>query len=291
MIYRRRATALHAARPAAVLGWSLALVIAVIVCPQPYALLVLAALIPAVAAAAQVASPVLKATAIAVPLSLLWVLITGLLLRDGLTVVWRLGDWPLLGSVDITLEAIVQGCVLALRGLVVLQIGMLASAVADPDRLLHSMQRVTPRAGMTGALALRLAPALAADGRRYADGLRCRADDAHLDARGRGLVLSATVGRAIDRADQVASILELRGLRDSSRMRRLPEPWSRHDVALIVSAFFVLVGAIAARAAGLFDVQFFPSIELSPALPAIAWAVATVAVATLPLAARKGIQR
>lgn len=292
MIYARRSTAIHAARPGAALLWAAALTLAVIICPHPAALLVLCAGTPLIARAAQVQRPVLLATAFAIPFGLLWVITNGLLVRDGLTVVARLGEVPPFGQVDITAEALAQGAVLALRGLATLQIGLLVSACVDPDRLLIGVRRLAPRAGLTGAVALRLAPALADDGRRYADGLRCRADGGDLGGRERLLVMSATVGRAIDRADQVAAILELRGLRDSGRLAAPAQRRrrSRHDLALAASAAGVLALTIGAALGGLVDYATYPTFAAAPALPAALWAGAVLLVAAAPLAARKGTE-
>lgn len=291
MIYARRHTAVHAARPAAAVLWASALTLAVIVCPHPAALVVLCVGTPLLAWAAQVPRPVLIATAFSVPFALLWVVMNGLLVRDGLTVVARLGDVPPFGQIDITAEALAQGSVLALRGIATLQIGLLVSACLDPDRLLIGVRRIAPRAGLTGAVALRLAPALADDGRRYADGLRCRADGGDLGGRERLLVMSATVGRAIDRADQVAAILELRGLRHAGRAsagRRAP--WSRHDLTLTLSALIVVALSVGAALSGLVRFETYPTFETAAALPAAGWAVVVLLAAGAPLLARKGTE-
>lgn len=291
MIYTRRSTAIHAARPAAAVLWASALTLAVIVCPHPAALVVLCIGTPLLAWAAKVPRPVLLATAFAVPFGLLWVVMNGLLVRDGLTVVARLGALPPFGQIDITAEALAQGAVLALRGIATLQIGLLVSACVDPDRLLLGVRRIAPRAGLTGAVALRLAPALADDGRRYADGLRCRADGGDLGGRERLLVMSATVGRAIDRADQVAAILELRGLRDAGRVTTSRRArWSRHDFTLTLSAIVVAALAIAGALTGAVAFETYPTFDVAPAWPAAAWAAALLLAAGAPLLARKGTE-
>jgi energy-coupling factor transport system permease protein len=292
VIYQRQSTALHAARPGAAILWASALTLAVVACPHPAALVVLCCGLPLLARAAKVPRPVLLASAFALPFGLLWVLTNGLLVRDGLTVVLRLGGIPPFGEIDITAEALAQGAILALRGLATLQIGLLLSACVDPDRLLLGVRRIAPRAGLTGAVAMRLAPALADDGRRYADGLRCRADGGDLGGRERLLVMSATVGRAIDRADQVAAILELRGLRGSGAASApaARAPWSRHDLALVASAIAVTAATIAASIAGLIAFEAYPTFSAADAGPAGLWAVAVIVLASAPLLARKGTE-
>lgn len=292
MIYSRQRTALHAARPASTVAWASALTAAAIVCAHPVALLVLAAGLPLIAWWARVPRPVLIGTSFALPFGLIWILTNGLLVREGLTVVARLGSWGVLGQVDVTLEALVAGSILVLRALVALQIGLLLSACVDPDRLLLGVRRIAPRAGLTGAVALRLAPALADDGRRYADGLRCRADGGNLGGRERMLVMSATVGRAIDRADQVAAVLELRGLRGSGRLapaaaRRRA---SRHDLSVALSAALIFGLVAGGVLAGLLSARTYPELEFAAAAPAALWALAILVVAAAPLLARKGTE-
>ncbi len=294
MIYARRSTALHAARPAVTIAWAAALTFAVIACPHPAALAVLAVGVPAIAWRAQVPRPVLIASAIAVPFGLLWVLTNMLLVRDGLTVIARLGELPPLGQLDITLEATVLGATLALRALVALQAGILLSSVVDPDRLLVGLRRIAPRAGLTGALALRLAPALADAGRRYAEGLRQRADGGNLGGRERVLVLSATVGRAIDRAATVSSVLELRGMSGAGRVPRAAartrRRWSRHDWSTAASALAILALTVAALAQDVVRFETYPQISSAAAGPAALWALAVVAVAAAPLLATRGTE-
>lgn len=291
MIYSRQSTALHAAKPVATIAWAASLTLAVVVCSHPAALAVLAAGTVGLAVLAKVPRPVLLATLVAVPFGLIWVLTNALFVRDGLTVIARLGELPPFGQLDITLEAVVQGAILALRGTVALQLGILLSAVVDPDRLLVAVRRVAPRAGLTGAVAMRLAPALADDGHRYADGLRCRADGGHLAASDRVLVLSATVGRAIDRASTVASVLELRGMSDARRLpagRRAVR--SRHDWAVALSALAVAAVALIGSSTGVVAFVAYPAIDAAPALPAMGWALAVLVLAALPLAARRGTE-
>lgn len=291
MIYSRQPTAIHAARPGITVLWAAALTLAVVACPHPAALLVLALGVPVVAGFARVSRPVLIATAFAIPFGVLWIVTNALLVRDGLTVILRLGELPPFGQIDVTLEAVVQGAILALRGTVALQIGLLLSAAVDPDRLLVSVRKVAPRTGLTGAIALRLAPALADDGRRYADGLRCRADGGSLGGRERLLVLSATVGRAIDRADTVAAMLELRGMRDAGRLARgRRTPWSRHDFSVFVSAVAVALITLTAVPAGVVRFSAYPELTGAAAAPAALWALAILIAAALPLASTRGTE-
>ena len=167
-------------------------------------LAVLLAVVVAAAAGARVAGRVLLALAFALPFALVIALINPLVVRDGLTVIARLGTVPVLGQLDVTAEATAYGGVLALRALVVIGCFALHSAAVDPDDLLRAFRRVSFRSALTAALATRLVPVLARDARRLHDAQRClagepaprRADRARRGARARWTARSTSPRRS-----------------------------------------------------------------------------------------------
>ena len=132
----------------------------------------------------------------------------------------RLGDWGVLGQVDLTLEAVVYGLVFGLRLLVVALACLLVVCAADPDELLLALRRVSPHSALTAALATRMVGVLGQDARRLAEAQRCRADGGAGGTRARVAVLRATVQGALDRALDVAAVLEMRGYGAGRRARR-----------------------------------------------------------------------
>ena len=101
-------------------------------------------------------------------------LVNALVTRDGLTVIVRLGDLPVLGQTDVTLEATVYGAVLGLRAVALVLCGALYTAAVDPDEVLRLFRRVSFHSALTATLATRMVPVLARDSRRLADAQRCR---------------------------------------------------------------------------------------------------------------------
>src|SRR5205807_5920081 len=93
---------------------------------------------------------------------------------DGLTVIVRLGELPILGHTDVTLEATAYGGVLALRMLALILCGALYTAAVDPDEVLRLFRRVSFRSALTATLSTRMVPILIRDSRRLADAQRCR---------------------------------------------------------------------------------------------------------------------
>jgi energy-coupling factor transport system permease protein len=286
VIYRRRASPLHAARAAAASLYCIVLASVALSFEHPAILLALLATVVAAAAGAKVAGPVVRAIALGVPFAVVIALVNALVVRDGLTVIARLGTAPVLGLLDITAEATAYGGVLALRALVVIGCFALHSAAVDPDDLLRAARRVSFRSALTAALATRLVPVLARDARRLHEAQRCLARP----PASRATVVRAVAAGALDRAVDVAATLEVRGYGGAGRPARRRRPWSRHDLAFAASA-----AALAAlgTAAWLGDWERFTAYPLLSAPldgARLALAAALAVCALLPFADRWGIE-
>src|SRR5256886_11448589 len=177
-----------------------------------------------------------RALKFTLPVAVLIALINALVTRDGLTVIARLGDLPVLGHTDITLEATAYGAVLGARALALILCGALYTAAVDPDEVLRLFRRISFRSALTATLATRMVPVLARDARRPADAQRCRP--------GRppsryALVRAASSG-VLDRALDVAAVLEVRGYGGARRPPRRHRPYSRHDVSFMAAAVAIV---------------------------------------------------
>jgi energy-coupling factor transport system permease protein len=166
--------------------------------------------------AAGVGRELMRAARFAIPLALLVALINALVTREGLTVIWRLGDLPALGQTDVTLEATVYGAVLGLRAAILVLCGALYTAAVDPDEVLRLFRRASFRSALTATLATRLVPVMARDARRLGDAQRCRSGPRAT----RVQLLRATTSGILDRALDVAAALEVRGYGSARRPPR-----------------------------------------------------------------------
>jgi energy-coupling factor transport system permease protein len=287
VIYEWRASPLHATRAAVASAWCIVLAGVALSFEHPLVLCALLATLVAAAAGARVARRVLLALAVALPFAVVIALINPLVVRDGLTVIARLGSVPVLGQLDVTAEATAYGGVLALRALIVIGCFALHSAAVDPDDLLRAFRRVSFRSALTAALATRMVPVLARDARRLHDAQRCLAGE---PAPRRAIVRAVAAG-ALDRAVDVAATLEVRGFGAHTAARRAAEPWSRHDLAFTAAAAAIAALTVVARAAGVAEFAAYPSLSAPVGAPELALATAIVVVALLPFADRRGIER
>ncbi len=91
------------------------------------------------------------------------VVVNALVAQRGDTVIVH-GIWlPLLGTSDVSAEAVAEGAVLAARILVVLIAFAIHAACVDPDRVLRMLRPLARRSALTATLIARLVPLAAAD--------------------------------------------------------------------------------------------------------------------------------
>jgi energy-coupling factor transport system permease protein len=289
VIYRRRASPLHAARAGVGCLWCLALAVAALVLSAPVALGAVAIAIAGAGVGAGVGREMRRAALLALPLGLAVMAVNALVVRDGLTVIARLGEVPVLGQTDVTLEATVAGAVLGLRAIALIMCGALYTAAIDPDEVLRLFRRFSFHSALTATLATRMVPILARDARRLADAQRCRPGRPPSRVQ---LMRAATAG-VLDRALDVAAALEVRGYGAARRSPRGPahRPWSRHDYAFAISAAGIVALAVITRAVGLARFSSDPALHAPVGVGGVAVAAGLLVFALAPFADRRGIGR
>jgi energy-coupling factor transport system permease protein len=283
--YRRRATPLHAARAGAGAAFCVALGLTAALAAHPLVILAVLAGVLLAAWGARCLPEIRAALRLGLPLALLIALVNPLVSHEGATVLVRGWTLPVLGTMDVTAEAIAYGAVLGLRALVLVLAAALYTAAIDPDEVLRLVRRVSPRSALTASVATRMLPVLARDAARVADAQRCRPGEPPSR-----LALARAVSQgALDRAVDVAAALELRGYGGSGRPARRHRAWSRHDVAFALAG--AVLAACAAVAAFAPAAAFDPYPRLDMATGATTWALCVVIVlaAGLPHLDRRGV--
>ncbi|MDQ2897753.1 MAG: energy-coupling factor transporter transmembrane protein EcfT [Actinomycetota bacterium] len=287
MIFRPRSSPLHSARAGVACVYCLALVLAALLESNPIALGAVALATAGAAAGAGVGREVGRAGRFALPFGLVIAVVNALVTRNGLTVIVRFGDLPILGHTDITLEATVAGALLGVRAAVLIMCGALYTAAVDPDQVLRAFRRISFRSALSASLATRLVPVLIRDSRRLADAQRCRPGRPP----SRVALLRATTNGVLDRALDVAAALEVRGYGSGRRPPGVARAWGRHDLAFALAAAAVVATALAGGVAGLAPFTAYPSLS-APAGPGVlAVAALLLLTALAPFADRRGVGR
>lgn len=200
---------LQAASPGAAVLYLGSLVAVAFLCSNPIVLTAAGTAAVLAGLAAGAGGAVRAALRMSLALALLIVAVNALVVGRGETVLLRLGEWPLLGRVDVTAEALAAGAVIGLRAAVTMVAFAVYSACVDPDRVLRALRPLAGRSALTASLVSRLVPVAAADAARLRDAGRLRGPGAA--PLSRAALARRLLAGSLDRAVDVAATLELRG--------------------------------------------------------------------------------
>ena len=232
---------------------------------------------------------VLSALRLGLVLALLITIVNGLVTDRGETVLARLGEIPLLGDVNVTLEALAAGAVIGLRAMTAIVAAAVYSACVDPDKVLRLLRPLAGRSALTATLISRLVPLAAADHSRLREAATLRGPAAA--PVGRGALARRLLAGSLDRSVDVAATLELRGYgleppgRRGEARRHAAGAGSRHDRRLYLTALLVALLSVVAKATGADHFQAYPTLELAIGPEAL------ILVALLPLAGLAPLRR
>jgi len=281
LAYTPRPGPLQAASPAAAVVYLGSLVAVAFIYLSPVVLTAVlgAALLAGFLAGARDAVRVGLRMGVAVGLPI--VLVNALVVRSGETVLARLGEWPLLGQVDVTAEALVYGLMLGLRVLSVVVAFSVYSACVDPDRVLRALRPLAGRSALTATLVSRFVPIAAADAARLRDAATLRGPGAA--PVGRGALARRLLAGSLDRAVDVAATLELRGYSLEGPRVWTSKERSRHDRRFYLAGVTVLSAAIAAKALGADAFNAYPATQLGIGALTVALSVLILLSGLAPL--------
>ena len=270
--YKPRRGPLQDASPGAAVAYLGSIVVVAFLYLNPLVLLAAGAAATLAGILAGARAAVRSAMKMALSLALLIAFVNALVTSRGETVIARLGDWPLFGRVDVTLEAIVAGVSYGLLAAATIVAFAVYSACVDPDRVLRTLRPLAGRSALTATLVSRLVPVAAADAARLRDAAALRGPAAA--PVGKAPLARRLLAGSLDRAVDVAATLELRGYSLDAPRARNRRSRSRYDRRFYAVAALVLATAIAGKILGADDFQAYPTV-------AIGFGPATLAVATV----------
>jgi energy-coupling factor transport system permease protein len=222
-------------------------------------------------------------------LAVILIVVNGLTSQRGDTILVHGIVLPLLGTVDVSAEALVEGAILAARiSIVCMAFAVHASAV-DPDRVLRLLRPIARRSALTATLIARTVPLAARDYARLGEAASLRGPAAA--PVGRAVLARRLVAGSLDRAVDVAATLELRGYGRGAPGRVDPQRRSRHDGALFLAAGLMLALAVGARLLGLADFDAYPSVSMDAGFATVGMATGLPMAAAMPFALARARSR
>jgi energy-coupling factor transport system permease protein len=213
-------------------------------------------------------------------LGVLVIAVNAIVAQRGDTILLRGGELPVLGRVDVSAEALVEGAVLALRIGVVLCAFAVHSACVDPDRMLRLLRPFARHSALTATLITRMVPLAAADHARLREAQSLRGPGAA--PAGRAALTRRLVAGSLDRAVDIAATLELRGYAHGVPRRAAQRRSSRHGWRFALAGAVIMAIAVGARIAGVGGFDPYPTLELEADAATLALAAVLPVLAAAP---------
>ena len=208
--------------------------------------------------------------------------------QRGDTILVRGPDVPVLGTVNVSAEALAEGGVLALRVAIVIAAFAVFTAAIDPDRVLRLLRPIARRSALTATLVVRLVPLAAADHARLRDAASLRGPAAAPVSR--PVMVRRLVAGSLDRSVDAAATLELRGYGRGAPSRARPVPRSPVDAAFWLVATATVAASVATLATGAAPYDSYPSIDAALEPLGLGLALSLPALAAVP-ALRRDVRR
>jgi energy-coupling factor transport system permease protein len=279
--YRDRGGPLQLARATTAIGWCAAIGLAIALNMNPLVLGLLLLCVMVAAWRCRVLAEVGIALAISLPLTIAIALINPIASGQGTTVLLAGIDLPLIGTFDITREALAYGVILGLRSATIFALCALWVCCVSPDQLLRVLRRYSVRSAIAASLSVRFVPTLARDGANLALARACRPGEPP----GTATVVRAAFARSLERAGDSALALETRGFELARPLKIAPPPRNRVDLLLIVSAALVALLTVGGKSAGLAAITAYPTTAIAAAPRDLAFALLIALACLLPVLA------
>jgi energy-coupling factor transport system permease protein len=168
--------------------------------------------------------------------------ITPLVVVDGVDVLWSGPVLPVLGQLDITTEELAGAAIQAVRLAAVTLAFAAYAMLLDHDALLRSA-RFARRSALVVALATRLVPTLERDARGLVEALRGRGVEVD-GVRGRARLVSPLVSGSLERAMNLAEAMEARGYGRAGSTRAPSPRWRSLERLALAAAVALVLGAL-----------------------------------------------
>lgn len=279
-VYRRKETVVHRLHPLAALTLYASLVVSVLVLQNPLQLALMGVGIFSLLFLAEVRKECRPFLHLGLFMALLFVLLNPLVNRQGGHVLVYGPRLPVLGRMDITLEALAYGVVSGFRLLLVVVIFSLLTTTVNPDDLLDILSAVSLRSSLAAALAVRLYPGLVMEAKemmevQLARGETLRGGSRWERARAHFPFWMALFRGSLDRAAGIAEAMSARGF-GSGKVTRRRRRMRGGDLAFIAAAWGMLMAALASSLRG-GGYRYFPTLG-DPLAELNLWATISLAV-------------
>ncbi len=209
-----------------------------------------------------------------ISLTLLIMIVNPLVIHAGETILWMSPELPLLGRMEVCLEAICYGAAMGMRLMTLLLIFCLYHEMINPDRLLGHMARLTYQSGLMLAMATRLFPVVVhnlANAREVQELRGVNFNAGHLPARVKkyAWIFRAVLVSTLEGSLQTAEAMQSRAFGSGPRSCYSRDSWRPRDLICLLTSCLALLILVIAKIKGYCDFNYYPRLGTLGENPAL----------------------
>ncbi|MEW6229821.1 MAG: energy-coupling factor transporter transmembrane component T [Bacillota bacterium] len=200
-------------------------------------------------------------------MSVLVMLVNPLMVRAGENILWHGPRAPVIGPLNVSLEAVCYGAAMSVKLLDIVGIFCLYILMVHPDRMLDLFSRMAFRSALVSCLAARMFPTMT---RRLEDIRRIQELRGVDFSRGRlterarsyaGLV-DALLLSSLEDSMEIAEAMEARAFNSGRRSSYRPNPWRPRDTFCFAGSAIALGLFVYGSAEGFLRYSYYPSLDV-----------------------------
>jgi len=206
----------------------------------------------------------------------LLIAINALFVHAGQTVIWQGPDLPVLGRLDLHLEAVCYGAAMGVRLLILLLVFALYNAVVHPDKIMSLFSRLAFKSALILSLSTRMVPAIARELANVVEvqqmrGVRFGAGGLGERLRKYSWLLEVILTSSLEGALQVAESMQARAFGSGPRTHYQRFLLRRRDCIIGLLSLLALILALCVKARGYGDYTYYPQLGPLGSAPALIW--------------------
>ena len=289
--FKDRDTPVHRLHPAAKMVMAISVVFAALVLAHPNYLLALLAGTVVLASTARLLREWWRFMRLFAFIAIMVVIINILASSRGVNVYWKGPHIWGFGDLNVTLEGVVFGIIMALRLYVVVSAFTLISLTVHPDEFTQLLARFAYRSGLAVSLSTRFYPAVVRDAAAIMDAQRSRGLD--LDSGGRMTrmrrrmpVVMPLFHSSLERAVGTAEAMESRGFGGPQRTRWRRRAWGAGDLLTLACSGAIVTASLYLALWGNGLPAYYPTVSIEAGPMTLVWQLALVLLIISPLLIR-----
>lgn len=264
--YQDKGLFLQSLHPAAILAYLGVLLVLALIFTNPLYLLglLLVVILAVVAARGLVAWEIYLR--ITLGMVVLVIIINSLMARAGETIIWWGPRLPVIGPLNVSLEAICYGAAMGVRLLIIMSVFCLYNLIVHPDKVLSLLARFASRSALVLSLATRMFPAMIRQIENIQEVQKVRGVNFHAGTLRERLpkyagLINILLLSSLEDSLEIAEAMQARAFGSGRRSCYRRDIWRPRDILCLGGSLLALATAVYGLVEGYSTFGFYPQMD------------------------------